>query len=336
MDGKKTVFSAIKPTGTPTIGNYLGALRGWQTMQDEYRCIYSVADLHSTTIYIAPAELRKNTLELLSLLLAVGIDPEKSVLFVQSHVPAHAELTWLLNCNTQFGEARRMTQFKDKSAKHPDNVNVGLFDYPVLMAADILLYQADCVPVGKDQMQHLELARTIAERFNNKYSPTFVVPEGIMPATGAKICSLSDPSAKMSKSDDNENGYILMTDDADTIRRKFKRAVTDSGSEIRAGADKPGITNLLTIYAAFCGITLGKAEADCAGMGYAEFKMRVADAVIAGLAPVQKRFAEYMNNKDYLESVMRNGAETAARMAVRTLEKVYRKMGFVRLQHNRG
>lgn len=331
MNEQKTVFSAIQPTGVPTIGNYIGALRNWAVMQDEYRCIYSVADLHSVTVSIVPATLRKNTYDMLALLLAVGIDPDKSILFVQSHVPAHAELTWLLNCNTQFGEARRMTQFKDKSSRHPDNVNVGLFDYPVLMAADILLYSADCVPVGKDQMQHLELARTVAERFNNKYSPTFAVPEGILPASGSKICSLADPTAKMSKSDDNENAYILMTDDPDAVRRKLKRAVTDSGAEIRLGPDKPGVTNLLTIYAAFAGITPERAADECAGMSYADFKMRVADAVIAGLGPVQARYADYQKDKAYLESVMRAGAEKAAAAARRTLEKVYRKMGFVRL-----
>ena len=283
------------------------------------------------TVSIVPATLRKNTYDMLALLLAVGIDPDKSILFVQSHVPAHAELTWLLNCNTQFGEARRMTQFKDKSSRHPDNVNVGLFDYPVLMAADILLYSADCVPVGKDQMQHLELARTVAERFNNKYSPTFAVPEGILPAAGGKIGSLADPTAKMSKSDDNENAYILMTDGPDAVRRKLKRAVTDSGAEIRLGPDKPGITNLLTIYAAFAGTTPERAADECAGMNYADFKMRVADAVIAGLTPVQARYADYQKDKAYLESVMRAGAEKAAAAARRTLEKVYRKMGFVRL-----
>lgn len=331
MNEQKTVFSAIQPTGVPTIGNYIGALRNWAVMQDEYRCIYSVADLHSVTVSIVPATLRKNTYDMLALLLAVGIDPDKSILFVQSHVPAHAELTWLLNCNTQFGEARRMTQFKDKSSRHPDNVNVGLFDYPVLMAADILLYSADCVPVGKDQMQHLELARTVAERFNNKYSPTFAVPEGILPASGGKIGSLADPTAKMSKSDDNENAYILMTDDPDAVRRKLKRAVTDSGAEIRLGPDKPGVTNLLTIYAAFAGITPERAADECAGMSYADFKMRVADAVIAGLGPVQARYADYQKDKAYLESVMRAGAEKAAAAARRTLEKVYRKMGFVRL-----
>lgn len=331
MNEQKTVFSAIQPTGVPTIGNYIGALRNWAVMQDEYRCIYSVADLHSVTVSIVPATLRKNTYDMLALLLAVGIDPDKSILFVQSHVPAHAELTWLLNCNTQFGEARRMTQFKDKSSRHPDNVNVGLFDYPVLMAADILLYSADCVPVGKDQMQHLELARTVAERFNNKYSPTFAVPEGILPASGGKIYSLADPTAKMSKSDDNENAYILMTDDPDAVRRKLKRAVTDSGAEIRLGPDKPGVTNLLTIYAAFAGITPERAADECAGMSYADFKMRVADAVIAGLGPVQARYADYQKDKAYLESVMRSGAEKAAAAARRTLEKVYRKMGFVRL-----
>lgn len=331
MDEQKIVFSAIKPTGSLTIGNYIGAVKNMLKLQETYKCYYSVADLHSTTIDLVPAEFRRNTTELLALFLAFGLDPARSTVFVQSHVTAHAELTWLLNCNTMFGEARRMTQFKDKSKKNPDNVNVGLFDYPVLMAADILLYQTDYVPVGIDQMQHIEIARTIAERFNNKYSPTFKLPEGILPKAGAKIYSLTDPSAKMSKSDENPNGYVLLLDDPDTILRKFKRAVTDSDTEVRLGEDKPGITNLLHIYAAFTDRTPEQAEADCRGLTYADFKVRVAEAVIAGLAPVQKRFNELMDNKDYLAAEMRRGAEAAARTAGRTLEKVYRKMGFVRL-----
>jgi tryptophanyl-tRNA synthetase len=328
---KKIVFSAIQPTGTPTIGNFVGAIRNMVAMQDDYTCFYAAADLHSITVDRVPAEFRKNVTEMVALLLACGIDPEKSTFFVQSHVSAHAELTWLLNCNTMFGEAKRMTQFKDKSKKHPENVNVGLFDYPVLMAADILLYRADYVPVGIDQMQHVELARNIAERFNNKYSPTFTVPEGVLPKFGAKVQSLADPTVKMSKSDDNPNGYVLMLDDADTIRRKFKRAVTDSGDEIAARADKPGIGNLLSIYAAFTGRTVEAAEKECAGLGYGDFKLRVADAVIAGLEPIQARFADYMRNKDYLTAQMQRGAEAAAHAARKTLEKVYRKMGFIRL-----
>lgn len=328
----KTVFSALQPTRTLTIGNYLGAICNMVKMQNDYRCFYAVADLHSVTVDLVPAEFRKNVNELFAMLLACGIDPDKSTLFVQSHVHAHTELTWLLNCNTMFGEASRMTQFKDKSKKHPENVNVGLFDYPVLMAADILLYQTDYVPVGLDQMQHVELARNVAERFNNKYSPTFVVPEGVLPSSGAKkIQSLSDPTAKMSKSDTDPNGAVLLTDDPDTVRRKFKRAVTDSGDKVYADPSKPGITNLLNIYAAFTDRTLEKAEAECGNMSYADFKMRVADAVIAGLEPVQKRYADYIKNKDYLVEQMRRGAEQASRAASRTLEKVYRKMGFVRI-----
>lgn len=327
---KKVIYSGIKPTGNITVGNYIGALKNWVKMQDDYRCFYNVADLHSITIDIVPAELRDNTTRLFALLLALGIDPDKSTLFVQSHVPAHAELTWILNCYTMFGEGRRMTQFKDKSKKAPQNVNVGLFDYPVLMAADILLYQTDLVPVGHDQLQHVELTRTIAERFNNRYSPTFKLPEGFIPKCGARVYSLQDPTAKMGKSDDNENGKVMLLDAPDAILRKFKRAVTDSGTEIVSRSDKPGISNLLTIYAAFADKTVKEAEAEFAGKSYADFKASVGEAVAEFLRPVQAKYNDLMKNKDYLASLMKRGAEDAASVAYKTLNKVYRKVGFVR------
>lgn len=327
----KTVFSAIKPTGSLTIGNYIGAVRNMVAMQQEYDCVYSVADLHSITVNILPAELRKNILELTALFIAMGIDPDKSTFFVQSHVTAHTELTWILNCCTQFGEASRMTQFKDKSKKAPQNVNVGLFDYPVLMAADILLYQTDLVPVGKDQLQHVELTRTIAERFNNRYSPTFKLPEGILPAHGEKVYSLSKPDAKMSKTDEDANGYILILDKPDDIVRKFKRAVTDSEAEIYYDPKKKqGISNLLTIYSAFTGKDMKSCEADFSGRDYAYLKAQVAQVVVEGLKPVQEKFYKLSADKEYLYTVMKEGAVKAARRAEKTLAKVYRKVGFVR------
>lgn len=326
------VYSAIKPTNLPTIGNYIGAIKNMVAMQDKYSCFYSVADLHSITVNIDAAKLRSNTLDLLSLFVACGIDPEKSVLFIQSHVPCHCELTWVLNCFTQYGEAKRMTQFKDKSQKAPDNINVGLFDYPVLMAADILLYNTALVPVGKDQKQHVELARTIAERFNNRYSPTFVVPEPVLPSKGAaKIAGLSDPTAKMGKTDENSSGTIFMLDTPDDIMRKFKRAVTDSGHEIKASADKPGITNLITIYGAFTGKSVTETEKEFEGADYASFKERVGEAVVEYLKPIQKKYTEVRNDKKYLEEIMSSGAEKAFRTARKTLDKVYRKVGFYRV-----
>lgn len=325
-------YSAIKPTNLPTIGNYIGAIKNMAEMQKSYSCLYTVADLHSLTISMEPAKLRSNTLDLLSLFIACGIDPETSILFVQSHVPAHCELTWILNCFTQFGEAKRMTQFKDKSKKSPDNINVGLFDYPVLMASDILLYNTRYVPVGKDQKQHVELARTIAERFNNRYTPTFVVPEPVLPTKGAaKIGGLLEPTAKMGKTDENSAGTVFILDEPDEIMRKFKRAVTDSGHEIKASPEKPGITNLITIYGAFTGKTTSAVEKECEGLTYAEFKERVAEAVIEALRPIQQKYRAVRNDKKYLEEVMRSGAERAARIAARTLDKVYRKIGLCRI-----
>lgn len=326
---KKTVFSGVQPTGKITLGNYLGAIKNWGLLQDEHNCIYCVADLHSLTVTQIPTELRKQTLNLVALYIACGIDPQKSTLFVQSHVHEHAELTWILDTIAYVGELGRMTQFKDKSRKHADNINMGLMNYPVLMASDILLYQTDYVPIGKDQVQHLELARTLAERFNSHYSDTFVVPEGILSKTGSSIKSLQDPSAKMSKSDPNENAYIALTDDADTIRRKLRRAVTDCDTEVRFGEDKPAISNLLTIYSLTSGESIKEAEKRFEGKGYGVFKDAVADAVIATVEPIQQRQKSLLSDKSYLEDVLKQGAEQASRIAAKTLSKVYHKVGLV-------
>lgn len=329
---RKRILSGIQPTGTPTLGNYIGAVRNWALLQPDYDCLYMVADLHALTVRQVPAELRRRTRELAALLLAVGIDPENHVLFVQSHVPAHCELSWILACNTQFGELSRMTQFKDKSAKHPDNVNGGLFTYPVLMAADILVYNADLVPVGQDQTQHLELARNIAGRFNNVYGETFTLPEGYVPAAGAKVMSLAEPTKKMSKSDPNVNSFVLMTDDKDAIVRKFKRAVTDSDGEVRFdAANKPGVSNLMTIYAAFTGKTMAEIEAEFAGKGYGDFKMAVAETTADAICPVQDELERILADKAYVDGVLKDGAERASRLANRTVSKVYRKVGLLQL-----
>ncbi len=328
-EGKKKLFSAVQPSGAVTIGNYIGAIKNFVTLQDEYDCIYAVADLHAITVRQDPAALRRNTLELMALFIACGIDPNKCILFVQSHVPAHCELTWVLNTIAYPGELSRMTQFKDKSAKHAENVNMGLMDYPVLMASDILLYQAALVPVGADQKQHLELTRDLAIRFNNRYSGTFTVPEGYIPkGNGARIMSLADPSRKMSKSDDNPNAFITMSDDRDTIIRKCKRAVTDSGNEVRFAEDKPGVSNLIAIYTAFTGKTIEETEREFAGKGYGDFKLAVGEAVADALAPVQEEKARLCKDKGYLNQVMKEGAEAASRIARKTLSKVYRKVGF--------
>ncbi len=333
LQKRKRILSGIQPTGTPTLGNYLGALRNWALLQNSYDCLYMVADLHALTVRQVPAELRSNTRALAALLLAVGIDPKEHVLFVQSHVPAHCELAWVLACNTQFGELSRMTQFKDKSAKHPDNVNGGLFTYPVLMAADILVYNADLVPVGQDQTQHLEIARDIAGRFNNIYGDTFTLPEGYIPAAGAKVMSLSEPGKKMSKSDPNVNSFILMTDDKDAIVRKFKRAVTDSDGQVRFdAAEKPGVSNLMTIYSAFTGKTMPEIEAEFAGKGYGDFKLAVAETTADALCPVQAEFSRILADKAYVDGVLRDGAERASRLAGRTVAKVYRKVGLLQAE----
>ena len=286
-EAKKTIFSGVQPSGKLTLGNYLGAIRNFPILQEEYNCIYCVVDMHAITVRQDPAQLRKQTLEVLAQYIACGLDPDKSTLFIQSHVPAHAELGWVLNCYTMFGEASRMTQFKDKSSKHADNVNVGLFDYPVLMAADILLYQTELVPVGVDQLQHIELARNIAQRFNGVYSDTFKMPEPYIPKAGAKIMSLADPTRKMSKSDENQNGFILLMDKPEDIMRKFKRAVTDSDSRIIMSEDKAGVSNLITIYSLATGKTVEEVEAEFVGKGYGEFKPAVGEAVVELLRPIQ-------------------------------------------------
>ncbi len=326
---KKRILSGIQPTGTFTLGNYIGAVRNWSRMQDEYECLYMVANLHALTVRQDPAALRRQTRESAALLLACGIDPAKSIVFIQSQVPAHCELSWVLSCCTQFGELSRMTQFKDKSAKHPENINAGLFTYPCLMAADILVYNADLVPVGADQNQHLELARNVAQRFNNNYSPTFTLPEGYNPKTGARVRSLQEPAKKMSKSDTNANAYILLTDDADTVLRKLKRAVTDSEGAVRAAEDKPGVTNLMGIYSALTGKGLSAIEAEFAGQGYGVFKEAVAGAVIDALRPIQAEYARVLADKEYLDQVLAAGAAAAGRIAGRTLAKVYRKVGML-------
>ncbi len=328
---KKRILSGIQPSGAVTLGNYVGALRNWVELQksDEYECYFMLADLHTITVRQEAKVLRKNAIDLLALFLAAGIDPQKSPVFFQSHIPAHVQLSWVLSCNTYMGELSRMTQFKDKSRKHADNINAGLFTYPVLMAADILLYQADLVPVGEDQKQHLEITRDIAKRFNNAYSETFKIPEPYIPKVGARIMSLQDPTQKMSKSDPNENAYILLLDKPDAIVRKIKRAVTDSGSEVRRGEGKEGIENLMSIYGAVTGKTMEETEAEFEGKGYGVFKSAVADAVVAALEPIQKRYAELTASRDYLEDVYRSGAQIAERTAFKTIAKVYRKVGFI-------
>lgn len=326
---KKRVLSMYQCTGVFTLGNYLGAIRNHVKLQDDYECIYALADLHAITVRQEPANLRRYTIEAYAYLLAMGIDLEKTTLFIQSQVPEHSQLAWILNCYTQFGELSRMTQFKDKSAKHADNINAGLFTYPCLMAADILLYQADLVPVGADQKQHVEIARDIAERFNGLYSPTFTVPEPLIPEHGARVMSLQDPTKKMSKSDENMNGTILLTDDPDTIMRKFKRAVTDSDSCIRHGEGKSGVNNLIDIYSAVTGKTVEQIEQEFEGKGYGEFKPAVAEAVIEELRPVQQRFKELMADKAYLEQCYHENAPKAQAIARKTLRKVMKKIGYV-------
>ena len=325
----KTVLSGVQPSGNLTIGNYLGAIKNFSAFSDEYKPFYCVVDLHAITVRQVPAELRRRTYETLALYIASGLDPEKNVLFVQSHVPAHAELGWILDCYTMFGELSRMTQFKDKSAKHADNINAGLFTYPTLMAADILLYQADLVPIGADQKQHLELARNIADRFNQVYGDTFTVPEPYIPAAGMKIMSLQEPTLKMSKSDPNPNAVVRILDPRDEILRKFKRAVTDSGAEVRFSPEKPGVSNLMTIYSCFSGKSFDEIEAEFAGKGYGDFKLAVGEVTADALAPVQNEFNRLMGDKAYLESVMKSGAEQASYYARKTLSKVRRKIGFV-------
>ncbi len=327
---KKRSLSLIQPTSIPTLGNYLGAMRGWPAFQQEFDTIYGVADLHSITVRQEPQKLRKQTNELFAMLLALGLDPEKGIVFIQSQVPTHAQLAWILNCYTQFGELARMTQFKDKSAQHKDNVNAGLFTYPCLMAADILLYQADIVPVGADQKQHLEITRDIAERFNGIYGNVFTVPEAYIPKTGAaRVMSLQDPSRKMSKSDPNPKGTVYLTDAPEVIMKKFKSAVTDSDMCVRYAEGKDGINNLMTIYSAVTGDSLEKIESDFAGKGYGDFKKAVGEAVVAELEPIQRKFNEFLNDRQYLKECQEKGAEKAMRISSRTLGKVMKKVGFL-------
>ncbi len=326
---KKLIYSAIQPSGMLTLGNYLGALRNWVRLQEEYDCIYTVADLHAITVRQQTAAFRKQILETYALLIAVGVDPEKSLLFIQSHVAAHSQLAWILSCYTQFGELSRMTQFKDKSAKHADNVNAGLFTYPSLMAADILLYKADLVPVGADQKQHLEITRDIAARFNNIYGDVFTIPDGFIPKVGARVMSLQEPTKKMSKSDENVNAWVAILDKPEDIMRKFKRAVTDSEAEVAFRDGKDGVNNLMGIYSAVTGKSLEKITDEFAGKGYGDFKTAVGEAVVEELRPVRERFDELMKNRDFLTETWRKGAENAEKLANRTLSKVMKKIGFI-------
>ena len=326
---KKRIFSGIQPTGVFTLGNYIGAVRNWGKLQEDYECIYCILDLHAITVMQDPAILRANTMRAYALMLACGIDPQKSVAFVQSRNPAHAELSWVLSCSTMFGELNRMTQFKDKSARHADNINAGLFTYPVLMAADILAYNADLVPIGADQKQHLELARNVAIRFNQRFGETFVVPEPYMPETGARLMSLQDPTKKMSKSDENANGCVYILDDKDTILRKFRRAVTDSESEVCYREGKEGINNLMTIYSCVTGKTLDEITTEFAGKGYGDFKTAVGEAVADHLEPVQTAYARLMEDKAYLNACIDTGSEQAFRLTGKLMSKVYRREGFI-------
>lgn len=328
---KPVAFSGIQPTGVFTLGNYLGAVRNWKQLQDDYHCLYCIVNQHAITVRQDPAALKKSTLSSYALMLASGVDPQKSIAFIQSHVPAHAELAWVLNCYTQFGELSRMTQFKDKSAKHADNINAGLFTYPSLMAADILLYQTDLVPVGQDQKQHLELSRNIANRFNGLYGDVFHLPEPYIPKASARIMSLVDPSKKMSKSDENPNAFVSMLDAPEVILKKFRRATTDSQAQVAYREGKDGINNLMSIYNALTGKTFEEIEAEFAGKGYGDFKTAVGEAVIAELLPIQQEHARLMADKGYLEQCYREGAQRAASLARRTLEKVYKKVGFLPL-----
>lgn len=325
---KKALFSGMQATGNLTLGNYLGALKNWVTLCDEYECFFSVVDMHSITVRQDPAELRRRARALLTLYIAAGLDPEKNCIYYQSHVSGHAELAWILNCFTYMGELNRMTQFKDKSAKHADNINAGLFDYPVLMAADILLYQADVVPVGIDQMQHLELTRDIAQRFNGIYGDVFTVPEPYVGKQGAKIMSLQDPTKKMSKSDENPNASIYLMDDPDTIMRKCKRAVTDSEACVAYRDEQPGVKNLIDIYSTCLNKTPAEVEKEFEGKGYGDFKMAVGEAVISVLKPLQDRVAELEKDKAYIDGIIKNNAEKAQYVSNKTLRKVQKKVGF--------
>ena len=328
-ENKKSVLSCIQPSGMLTLGNYLGALKNWLYMQEEFNCTYAVADLHAITVKQEPQKLRAQIYSTAAVLLALGLDPEKSTLFIQSHVREHSQLAWLLSCNTQFGELSRMTQFKEKSSKHADNINAGLFTYPVLMAADILLYKPDFVPVGADQKQHLEIARDIATRFNHLYGDVFTIPEPYIPKIGARVMSLQDPTKKMSKSDENINAWVAILDDKDTIIRKFKRAVTDSDARVCVSEDKPGVTNLINIYSAVTGKTTDEVEKEFEGKGYGDFKLAVGEAVADELAPIKANYDKIITDKGELERILREGADRAERVARKTYFKAMKKVGFV-------
>lgn len=329
MEKKKVIFSGLQPSGKLTLGNYIGAVSNWVKLQEEYDCFYCVVDLHAITQYQVPKDLRRQTLEALAIYLACGLDPEKNTIFIQSHVPAHMEATWVLSSISYFGELGRMTQFKEKSKKQNENINAGLFTYPILMASDILLYQADLVPVGDDQKQHVELTRDLANRFNNKYSDTFVIPDVYIPKVGARIMSLQEPNSKMSKSDENENALIFLLDKPDVIRKKFKRAVTDSVGIVQLSDDQPGIKNLITIYSVCSNITPEEVVDKFKNEGYGTFKDAVAEAVILVLEPIQIKFEALMKDKAFLESVYKNGADKAEFVAKKTLRKIYKKVGFI-------
>ena len=331
LNDQKICFSGVQPSGNLTIGNYLGAIKNFAHYSENYKCFYCVVDMHAITVRQIPAELRRRTSETLALYIACGLDPEKNTLYVQSHVPAHAELAWMLNCFTMFGELSRMTQFKDKSARHADNINAGLFTYPALMAADILLYQTDVVPVGIDQKQHVELTRDIANRVNSIYPGMFTIPEPEIAKSGMKIMSLAEPTKKMSKSDENVNAVVYILDDRDTIIRKFKRAVTDSDTVIKYAEGKDGINNLISIYSCFTGKTVEEIEREFDGRGYGEFKLAVGEVCADALAPVQAKYNEILADKAYLEQVMKNGADEASYYARKTLSKFKKKLGFVQL-----
>ncbi len=326
---RPVIFSGMQPTGTLTLGNYLGAMRNWVRLQDDYDCLYCVVDMHAITVRNDPRELRRKSLSVAAVYMAAGIDPGKSLIYLQSHVPEHAQLSWALSCHTYMGELSRMTQFKEKSQKNEDNINAGLFTYPVLMAADILLFQAALVPVGDDQKQHLELARDIAIRVNNAYGPTFTVPEPYIPPVGARIMSLQNPLAKMSKSDEDETSYIAILDGPDTIRKKMKRAVTDSDGRVAASPDKPGVTNLMTILSAVTGEGMNAMEERFAGKGYGALKAETAEAVVSLLSPIQARYAELMKDEGELLRILRASAQEASRRARPTLAAVFEKVGFV-------
>ena len=331
LNDKPVSYSGIQPSGNLTIGNYLGALKNFSEYTDNYKCFYCIVDQHAITVRQVPAELRRRTYEMMALYIACGLDPEKNTLYVQSHVPAHTEMAWMLNCFTMFGELSRMTQFKDKSQKHADNVNAGLFTYPVLMASDILLYQTDVVPVGIDQKQHVELTRDIANRFNQLYPDTFTVPEPIVKKEGMKIMSLADPTKKMSKSDENANAVVYILDDKDTIIRKFKRAVTDSDTCVKFAEGKDGINNLISIYRCCTGKTVEEVEREFEGNGYGDFKLAVGEACADMLTPVQTEFKRIRADKAYIEAMMKKGADEASYYARKTLSKVKRKLGFIQL-----